>query len=190
MTAGRSAWLLSVLLGCATAQPSSPAQAYLAALDSGQLDAAYALTSPAFRAQVSGEEFRARFADPAARQARAAAVREGLAELARAAPELFGMDETEVPEAVILRFVAAVRAGNFEQACACLSATLRQRYSAELLRVDFHAEPSAAERLERAAVAAQGIPVRDGTRVSFPVPGGGAVVVVQEQEGWKLEALQ
>ena len=178
------------LLGCAGAQSSSPAQSYLAALDSGQLDAAYALTSPAFRDQVSADEFRARFSDPAARAARAAAVRDGLAELARAAPELFGKDVTEAPEAVILRFVAAVRAGHFEKAWACLSATLRKRYSAELLSQDFYAEPSASARLERALLAAEGVPAKDGQRVRFPVAGGGAVVVLQEQDGWKLEALE
>jgi hypothetical protein len=179
-----------VLLGCATPQSPSFAEAYAHALDTNQLDAAYALTTPAFRAQVSAEDFRTRFADTAARRARAAAVRDGLTELARAAPELFGKDATELPEAVILRFASAIRGGHFDEARRCLSAALRKRYSVDVLSKDFHAEPTAAARLERAVLAAEGIPARDGKTVRFPLAGGGAVVVLQENDGWKLEALE
>jgi hypothetical protein len=179
-----------LLLACATPQAASPAESYAHALDTDQLDAAYALTTPAFRAEVSAEEFRMRFADPAARRARAAAVRDGLAELARAAPELFGEDATELPEAVILRFASATRAGHFDEAWRCLSAALRNRYSVDVLSRDFHAEPTAAARLERAVLAAEGIPVREGKTVRFPLAGGGAVVVLQENDSWKLEALE
>ncbi len=183
-------WTMVALLACATPGPTPPAEAYARALQAGQLDAAYALTAPAFRAQVSADAFRARFADPAARRARAAAVRDGLDALTRSAPELFGADQTEVPEAVILRFAAAVRAADFEEARRCLSAELRARYSPELLARDFHAEPTAAERLERAVVAAEGIPTQEANRVRFPLPGGGAVVVLREADGWRLEALE
>jgi hypothetical protein len=178
------------LLGCATASPASSAEAYAQALETGQLDKAYALTTPAFRSQLSEQQFRVRFSDPSARTARAAAVRQGLAELAQAAPELFGTDATEAPEAVILRFVSAVRVQDFDQAWRCLSAPLRQRYSVEGLSRDFHAEPSAAARLERAVQAAEGIPLRAGETVRFPSAGGGAVVVVHERDGWRLEALE
>ena len=190
MTRGACAVTALALLGCATAGPSSPAEAYARALEAGQLDAAYALTSPSFRAQVSADAFRTRFSDSAARAARAQAVRDGLAELTRSAPELFGEDRTEAPEAVILRFVSSVRGGQFEQAWRCLSEALRARYTVQLLARDFHAEPTAEARLQRAVLAAEGTPLAEGPRVRFPVPGGGAVVVLREADGWKLEALE
>ncbi len=177
-------------LACASTGPESSARGYAHALETNQLDAAYALTTPAFQSQVSLEQFRVRFSDPAARSARAAAVRGGLAGLAQAAPELFGQDATEAPEAVILRFVAAIRASHFEEAWRCLSAALRGRYSVEGLAQDFRSEPNAPARLERAALAAEGIPVREANSVRFPLPGGGAVVVVQEGDGWKLASLE
>ena len=177
-------------LGCASTRPASPAEAYAHALETGQLDAAYAFTTPSFQSQVSQEQFRARFSDAAARSARAAAVHGGLAELAAAAPELFGKDTSEPPEAVILHFATAIRAAHFNEGWRCLSATLRKRYSVEGLAQDFRAEPAASARLERAVLAAEGIPVREGDTVRFPLPGGGAVLVVRERDGWKLEALE
>jgi hypothetical protein len=179
------------LLGCASASNSpSSAEAYAQALDDGHLEAAYALTSPAFKAQVSAEAFRLRFADAGARKVRAATVREGLAELQQAAPELYGQDSTEAAEAVILRFAAAVRARHFDEAWRCLSMSWRGRYSVEALTRDFEAEPTASARLERAVLAAEGIPVKDGHTVRFPVAGGGAVVVQKENDGWRLDALE
>lgn len=178
-------------LACATpAPPPSAAQAYVQALEAGHLDTAYALTAPAFRAQVSPAAFQARFADPAARAARAAAVRTGLAELERSAPELYGQVATEAPEAVILQFAAAVRAGRFEEARSCLAAPLRSRYSPALLAEDFAAEPGATARLGRATLAAEGVPIQQGDQVRFPLGNGGAVVVVREADGWRLLALE
>jgi hypothetical protein len=184
--------LLALLasLGCATARPPSPAEAYAQALDAGQLEAAYALTTPAFRAQVSEGQFRARFADPSARAARATAVRDGMGALARAAPELFGEPAAERPVEVVLRFGAAVRAGDFDQARTCLGAALRDRYTAELLARDYRSVPTAVALLDRALVAVEGVPVVDGDAVRFPLSGGGAVVVRREPDGWKLEALE
>ncbi len=178
------------LLGCATSQAVSPAEAYARALDAGRLDSAYSLTTASFQARVTPEEFHARYADPAARRARAAAVREGLAELARAAPELFGEDAGERPGAVILRFASAVHAGHFDDAWRCLSAELRQRYSVEALSRDYHAEPAATARLERAVLAAEGTPVTQGDAVRFALAGGGAVLVLRQSDGWKLAALE
>jgi len=89
-----------------------------------------------------------------------------------------------------LRFVSAVRASRFDEAWRCLSVGLRKRYSVDALAQDFRAEPGAPARLERAALAAEGIPVREADTVRFPLPGGGAVVVVREREGWKLESLE
>jgi hypothetical protein len=83
-----------------------------------------------------------------------------------------------------------VRAGHFDVATRCLAAGLRARYSAELLARDFQAEPGAQTRLERAVLAAEGIPQPDGPRMRFPLAGGGAVVVAQEADGWRLEALE
>jgi hypothetical protein len=178
------------LLGCASTGPATSAEGYSHALETNQLDAAYALTTPAFQSQVSLEQYRARFSDAAARSARVAAVRAGVAELAQAAPELFGKDATEAPEAVILRFAGAIHASHFDEGWRCLSANLRKRYSVEGLAQDFRAEPNAAARLERAVLAAEGIPVREADTVRFPLPGGGAVVVVRERDGWKLESLE
>ena len=108
----------------------------------------------------------------------------------KSAPELFGQDATEAPEAVILRFVSAVRASHFDEGWRCLSAALRKRYTVEGLAEDFRREPGASARLERAVLAAEGIPVKEADTVRFPLPGGGAVVVVRERDGWKLESLE
>jgi hypothetical protein len=186
-----AAWpLAAAILGCASRESSSPAEAYVRALSAGHLDAAYALTSPAFRAQVSTAQFEARFADPAARAARVAAIQSGLAALSRAVPELFDDPAAETPVEVVLRFAAAVRAGRFDEACRCLGAALRERYTPELLARDFHLEPTAGARLERAVLAVEGIPEQVGTTVRFPLPDGGAVVVAREADGWKLDALE
>lgn len=188
----RAAPLLPVLaaLGCAVPRPASPAAAYAHALDAGQLDAAYALTTPAFRAGTSEADFRARLADPVARAARALAVRDGLGALARAAPELFEAAPAAFPGGVVIRFSAAVRAGRFDQAQACLAAGLRARYTPELLARDYRAEPAASARLERALVAVEGVPVQAGDSVRFPVGGGGSVVLRREPDGWRIESLE
>jgi hypothetical protein len=179
--------LVLALGGCATSAPSSRPEAYVQALKLGRLEAAYALTTSAFRAEVSEADFRRLFADGAARTAHAAAIEEGLA---RAAPELFLGATSDVPAGVILRFSAAVHAGHFEEAWRCLSAALRARYSVEALARDFAAEPTAAARLERAARAAEGPGVTEGSTVRFPVAGGGAASVVKESDGWRLAALE
>lgn len=186
---GRRAVALALLAlsGCATAPAASRAEAYLEALRAGRLDAAYALTSPAYRAKVSRDEFRLRFSDADARQAHATAVEEGLAQ---AAPELFGVTTAEPPQAIVLRFTAAVRAGRFEEAWRCLSAPLRTRYSVEALSRDYALEPTARARLERAARATEAAGVREGNTVRFPVDGGGAVLLVEEKDGWRLGALE
>jgi hypothetical protein len=178
------------VLGCAMPGPASPAEAYARALDAGRLDAAYALTTTNFRATVSSEEFHARYPDAATRSARARAVREGLAELARAAPELYGAEATERPEAVILRFASAIHASDFEEAWRCLGADLQKRYTVDSLSRDFRAEPGANSRLSRALLAAEGTPTRDGDTLRFPVAGGGAVTVLHQSDGWRLEALE
>jgi len=190
-----SAWwarcaALLALAGCAQAPGPSTAEAYARALEAGKLDQAYRLTAPAFQAQVSESDFKARFSDPAARAARAAAVRGGVADLTRAAPEVFGPAAADRPAEVVVRFAAAVRAGRFDQAWELLSLPLRTRYTPELLSRDFRAEPAAAARLERAVVAVEGVPVREGPTVRYPLGGGGAVVLFQEPGGWRLEALE
>ena len=81
-------------------------------------------------------------------------------------------------------------ASHFDEGWRCLSANLRKRYSVEGLAQDFRAEPNASARLERAVLAAEGIPVGEGDTVRFPLPGGGAVVVVRERDGWRLESLE
>jgi hypothetical protein len=186
-TQGQLLLIVLALDGCAASAPSSKEEAYVRALTSGHLETAYALTTSAFRAEVTEADFRRRFSDEATRKAHAAAIEEGLA---RAAPELFAAAPADVPANVVLRFSSAVHEGHFEDAWRCLSAALRARYSVEALARDFAAEPSAAARLERAALAAEGSGVTEGSTVRFPVPGGGAVSVVRESDGWRLAALE
>jgi hypothetical protein len=179
-----------VLAACARAPGPSTAEAYARALEADRLDQAYRLTTPPFQAQVGELEFRARFSDPAARAARAAAVRAGMTDLVRAAPELFGPAAADRPAEAVVRFAAAVRAGRFDQAWELLSLPLRARYTPELLSRDFRAEPTATARLERALVAVEGVPVGEGATVRYPLGGGGAVVLLHEPGGWRLEALE
>ncbi|HXX32482.1 MAG TPA: hypothetical protein VEJ89_17395 [Myxococcaceae bacterium] len=178
------------LIGCAHAPPFSPATEYAQALEAGNLDRAYALTTSSFQSQVSLDQFRERFRDPAAREARVAAVRAGLSQLAAAAPELLGPPGADRPAEVVVLFGEAVRAGRFDRAWGLLSTPLRERYTPELLARDFRTEPTASARLARALVAVEGIPVPEAGGVRFPVAGGGSVVVRREPAGWKLEALE
>jgi len=191
MSALRAAGAGALLLAaCAQSPGPSTAEAYARALEADQLDRAYRLTTPAFQAQVGEPDFRARFSDPAARAARAAAVRAGAADLVRAAPELFGPAAADRPPEVLVRFAAAVRAGRFDQAWELLSLPLRARYTPELLSRDYRAEPTAAARLERAVVAVEGVAVVDGTTMRYPLGAGSAVVLRHEAGGWRIDALE
>jgi len=151
------------------------------------LEAAYALTTSAFQAEVSLADFRRQFSDEATRTAHTLAIEEGLA---RAAPELFASAPVDAPAGIVHRFSAAVQAGHFEEAWRCLSSAQRARYSVEALARDFAAEPTAGARLQRAARAAEGPGVTEGSTVRFLVAGGGAVCVVRESDGWRLAALE
>ncbi|HEY3588097.1 MAG TPA: hypothetical protein VGK85_13130, partial [Myxococcaceae bacterium] len=61
--------LLFLLAGCATAPRTAPTEAYLAALERNDLDAAWSLTSSRYRQGTDRATYEARLADPAARAA-------------------------------------------------------------------------------------------------------------------------
>jgi len=112
------AWgaLAALVLGCATPRASAPTpEAYLTALQQGDLDRAWALTSERFRTTTTLEAYRSRFADASVREAHVLAVRQTLAQQA---PELLEQQPAGPrPADAVRSLVLAARAGQFREAC-------------------------------------------------------------------------
>jgi hypothetical protein len=103
-----------------------------------------------------------------------------------------GLGEGEA-RAVVGRFAAAVEAGRWPEAYRLLSARWRQVTTPGRLALDYAgAGPLAREAAGRAAAAATaGAPVRvDGPRAELPVGTGRAAILVVEDGGWRVDALE
>ena len=184
---------LAAVMGCAHAFRPDPA-AYAQALSQGELDRAYQLTAPGYQARVPLTQFRAEYATPKAREARALAIRRALADQAAAAPELFdgAPDQAEIGAAreVLRAFVDAAEARRFGAVWQLLAAPLRARYTPERLEREFFQEPLAADRVRRAKEAAERPAERDGDSVRFPIAPGKAVVLTREADGYRIAAIE
>jgi len=184
----RARVLLLVLTACATAPRSSPAEAYLAALERNDLDAAWSLTSSRYRSATDAAAFRARFGDPAVRAEHVARLREALA---GSAPELLDLPPPAgEPAEAVRALVRAARAGNFDEAWRWMAAPERNRYTPERLARDFRAAPEADARLSRALAAVERPGETLGAETRWPLPTGGAVRVTMENGHPRVLALE
>ena len=97
------------------------------------------------------------------------------------------------PDAALRAFAAALGDGRVEAARELLSARWRAAYTPSRLAVDLAgAGPAGQEAAQRAVSALDaGAPVlRDGDTARVPLGGGRAAVVVLEEGGWKVDALE
>jgi hypothetical protein len=180
--------ILLLAAGCATPPRSSPAEAYLAALERNDLDTAWSLTSSRFREGTDRAAFQARLADPAARAAHVARVRAALAETA---PELLDVPPPSgQPAEAVRAVVRAARAGDFAEAWRWLAAPERARYTPERLARDFQAAPGTEQRLSQALAAVERPGETAGAETRWPLPSGGAVRVVLEDGHPRVAALE
>ncbi len=99
---------------------------------------------------------------------------------------------SEPPAAVLARFVDALEAGRWAQAGGLLSARWRSGYTPARLRADYAgAGPlarEAAARVQSAIRVGTPLQVEDG-RAWLPVLGGRALLVAEEG-GWRVDALE
>jgi hypothetical protein len=181
--------LTGLLLACATPQATPPpTEAYLAALQRGEVDQAWSLTSARFRAGTSLEAYRSRFSDPSVREAHVLAVRQALAQQA---PELLDQPPRSPQPAEAVRALArAARAGQFREAWQWLAAPERLRATAEELERDFHEVPDVQARLSRALAAVEAPGESSGGETRWTLPSGGAVRVVEENGQPRVLALE
>ncbi|EAU61721.1 hypothetical protein STIAU_6577 [Stigmatella aurantiaca DW4/3-1] len=174
------------------------AEAYAKALEENRLPQAYALTTGLPEGEAA---FRSRYADPAARRERAAAVRAGLPLLEGHAPALT-MERresswrvvetlpTDEVKATLARFLNAAETTDWEKAWSLLSAPLRARYTPDRLREDFHREPLARERLRRARLALKGDVKVSGAEATFSLGAERAVRLVLEAGEYRVAAIE
>jgi hypothetical protein len=186
--------------GCATVPrgPESTAEAYAKALEDNRLPQAYALTTGLLEGEAA---FRARYADPAVRRERAAAVRASVPQLEGRAPAL-QMERrestwrvvetlpTDEVKAALARFLNAAESTDWEKAWSLLSAPLRARYTPDRLREDFQREPLARERLRRARLALKGEVKMQGAEATLPLGAERAVRLVREGEAYRVAAIE
>jgi hypothetical protein len=186
--------LLALVSGCvrtSTASLGASAQAYSQALRAGDLEQAYARTTPQFREQTSFEAFSRALSTSGSREAKADALDAALEQLARAAPELgASLSPSHGPAEVLSRFLSAAEQGDFKAAYALLSARWRAHYTPERLAADFAREPLAKERLARARLALSRGPQAQGDETLFPLGDGNAVVLRREEDGYRVASLE
>ena len=194
--AGLALWACRTVDG-----PEAAGAAYARAMREDRLEAAYALTTAGYRAQVTFEAFRARYADPLRRQGRASAIEAALPMMSARCPELEAVKEPEGwrvaelvpgegPQQALARFLDAVDAADFSLAYGMLAGPWRARYTPALFAKDFAAEPLAKERLQRARAALAGEVVWAGDEAQLPLGGGKAVRLLREGGSYKVAALE
>ena len=187
-------------VGPAPAGPEGVARAYAEALEQNRLDAALALSTG-----LDAKAFHALYGDAQVRAARAAAVRtaadgagggslrlvleNGAWRVQELEPAKPGVQEQAA--AALGEFLDAADAGRFEAALAMLSASWRNRYTAERFAADFAHEPLAKERLARARSALErGAWVVDAGGAQLPLGEGRAVRLTREGDGYRVVALE
>lgn len=190
--AGRAAslgLLAGVLVACATPQTAPPStEAYLAALQRGDVDQAWALTSAHFQTTTSRDAYRSRFSDPSVREAHVTAIRQALGQQA---PELLDQQQrSPAPAEAVRALVRAARAGQFREAWQWLAAPERVRATPEELERDFHEVPDVQARLSRALAAVEQPGDSSGGETRWPLPSGGAVRVIDENGQPRVAALE
>ena len=186
--------------GCAhTPGPQEVASAYAQALEDNRLADAYALTT-APREDL--KPFQERYAEASVRQARVAEVRAAVPELQARASALTLTQTKEgwrvleekladAPRVVLVRFLDAVKADDWNTTWSLLSEPLRARYTPERLRADFRQEPLATERVRRVRLALEKGQVRvTATGAELPLGEDRAVLLVREAGEYRIAALE
>lgn len=171
-------------------------RAYADALEAGRLEEAHRLSDPEAAGDL--EQFRARYAEPEVRRARAAELRAAAAELRLdAGAALVDRDGWRVVDAPLAtardtldRFLTAAEQGDFEGAYRLLAADWRGRYTPAQLKQDFQSEPQAQARLERARVALAGPAGVERGAIVFPIDAERAVRLVREGDVFRVAALE
>jgi hypothetical protein len=110
------------------------------------------------------------------------------AETAAPAPE-------DLARSALSRFAAAASAARWQDAWAILSASWRARLTPEGLAADWRASgpigPRALSRLEAALASGERVQVRPGGGSALlPIGGGRAALLVLEEGGWRVDALE
>jgi hypothetical protein len=174
-------------------------ESYRDAIRKGDLAAAYALTSPEFRAQHPFDVFQASLASNTAQQARISALNQALDEASKAAPEL-GLQIIDAhpksavsansPADVLERFLDAAERHDFSTVYRLMAARWRAQYSVQRLEADFAREPRAKVRLLEARQALHEKPVLLRDEARFPLDAGRAVVLLKEREGYRVASLE
>jgi len=190
----------ALLCSCVTAAaPEGVAARYAEALRDGKLDAAYQLLDEGTRPEPAA--FRAHYADPAARRARADAILASLQKLHASTAELELVraggawrvadppPEAE-PRRALERFVSAVEGGDIQAAYLLLAPSWRDRYTPARLEKDFQLEPQAKDRLARVKAALGGPLEVSAEGAQLPLGGGRAVRLIKEGGGYKIAALE
>jgi hypothetical protein len=172
------------------------------ALREGRVEDAYQLTSTAYRGQVSLERFRQRYADPTAREQRAAVVDSALSQLRAQGPGIGLVAEAggwriedpqptaDDPAVTLQKFLDAVDRGDFPAAYALLAAPWRARYTPERLQEDLSREPLGRERMARARHALQSAAVLRGDGAEWPLGDGKAVRLIREDGAFRVVSLE
>jgi hypothetical protein len=110
----------------------------------------------------------------------------------RPKPPSLPVPASDPPAAVLSRFVDALEAGRWVQAGGLLSARWRSGYTPSRLQADYTgAGPLAREavaRIQAAIRSGASLRVEDG-RAWLPVTGGRALLVAEEG-GWRVDALE
>ena len=97
------------------------------------------------------------------------------------------------PEAALRSFAAALQDNRFDAAHALLSARWRAAYTPRQLAIDLAGAGPAGRESARRAVSALdgGAPlVRQGDAAWIPVGGERAAILVREDGGWRVDALE
>ncbi len=107
------------------------------------------------------------------------------------APLPAGLDDGAA-RASLERFAADLERGRFDDARRLLSARWRDRYTPGQLALDFGAGAAAREEAARvrAALAGGGALERSGPTLRLPLGDGRAAVLVAEEGGWRVDALE
>lgn len=197
---------LIALAGCAhtAAAPNGPeqvARAYAQALREGRVDDAFALS-----VALTRDQFGQRYADAAARAARADAiaqaasgtptapvaleVRERGWRVVEATEAALPLADDAAARAVVLHFLGAVDAGDFDAVFGDLSAAWRARYTPARLKADLAQEPAAAARLQRIRAALAGTWELTLAGPQLPLGEGRALKLLREGGALKVAALE
>ncbi len=93
-------------------------------------------------------------------------------------------------QTVVLAFVAATEEGQFEEVRSLLCASLQERYTAERLRFDYQADPSAPARVQQIKLKSSGPFVEEERTAFLQWAPDRRLHFVREDKKWRIAALE